>query len=172
MNTAFTTTSALFGHTNCDTARLVGDYPYGYRLRTQIRYWIETNARHGDRFMAQTLNPKTGRWNKPKASTYSPVMAMYVDGEGHVTHTAVSTYSKPEWIERFRAVVGEHLNDLQQAQLATVIAVNKVMEHVTFTCKVGRATDEEKAEQAVQDRRIAQAVAVETHQAARDLSER
>lgn len=75
--TDLSTVELLFGHTSEDTAYLVDDYPYGRRVRTQIRYWIETNAKHGDRFCSQTLNPKTGRWNKPKKSTYTGVGIMF-----------------------------------------------------------------------------------------------
>ena len=39
----------LAGHNSRDTAYRVGDSPYGFRLRTSIRYWLETNRRHGTR---------------------------------------------------------------------------------------------------------------------------
>jgi hypothetical protein len=60
----------LHGHTSEATAYLVADYPYGFRERTQIRYWLEAKPKRGWRFVSQTLNPKTDRWNKPKESTY------------------------------------------------------------------------------------------------------
>ena len=60
----------LYGHTSEATAYVVADYPYGFRERTQIRYWLEHKPKKGWRFVSQTLNPKTSRWNKPKASTY------------------------------------------------------------------------------------------------------
>src|SRR3990170_1289756 len=74
---------ALYGHTSEATAYLVADYPYGFRERTQIRYWLEGKPKKGWRFMSQTLNPKTSRWNKPKASTYTEWgAAMYLDDKG------------------------------------------------------------------------------------------
>ena len=60
----------LYGHTSEATAYVVDDYPYGFQLRTQIKYWLEYKAGKGWRFVSQTVNPKTGRSNKPKASTY------------------------------------------------------------------------------------------------------
>jgi hypothetical protein len=30
----------LLGHIDADTAYVVDDYPYGYRLRCRIRYWV------------------------------------------------------------------------------------------------------------------------------------
>jgi hypothetical protein len=84
----------LYGHTSEATAYVVADYPYGFRERTQIRYWLETKPGKGWRFMAQTMNPKTGRWNKPKGSTYSDFAgAMYLDDQGHVQWDGIGQYS-------------------------------------------------------------------------------
>ena len=59
-------------HTSPESAYVVDDYPYGFRLRCRIRYWIETDPKHGCRMVSQTSNPKRPGlvWNKPKASTY------------------------------------------------------------------------------------------------------
>lgn len=104
----------LHGHTSPETAYVVDDYPYGYRLRCSIRYWIETaekGAKKGQqRFMSQTTNPKRDGevWNKPKGSTYSRMAWMYVevdgdpDTEGHVKWTGVSEYGvTPEQHARY-----------------------------------------------------------------------
>ncbi len=83
----------LYGHTSEATAYLVDDYPYG-GLRTQIRYWLENKAGKGWRFVSQTLNPKTSRWNKPKPSTYFEwAGGMYLDDKGHVHWDGVGPYS-------------------------------------------------------------------------------
>jgi hypothetical protein len=145
-----TASQLLLGHTSEDTAYIVDDYPYG-RLRTQIRYWIESKPKHGDRLMAQTKNPKTGRWNKPKASTYAPVKVMFLepqeDGREFVKTFGLGLWQKTEEAEAFIALVGaDNLNDVQKRQLAGVIGMNKVMESVTFTIREGTQTDEEKAE--------------------------
>jgi len=76
----------LSGHISPETAFVVEDYPYGFRLRCKIRYWLETNKK-GTRFVSQTTNPKasTEVWNKPKASTYVDFSgAMYLDENDHV----------------------------------------------------------------------------------------
>lgn len=84
----------LYGHTSEATAYVVDDYPYGFRERTQIRYWLEQKPKKGWRFVSQTLNPKTNRWNKPKASTYADWgAAMYLDDKGHVQWTGVGPYT-------------------------------------------------------------------------------
>lgn len=77
----------IYGATSEETAYLVEDYPYGFRKRTSIRYWVERNKK-GYRFVSQTLDPKRNRWNAPKASTYTQgPLFMYVNKEtGHVNH--------------------------------------------------------------------------------------
>jgi hypothetical protein len=92
----------LYGHTSESTAYLVDDYPYGFRERTQIRYWLEEKPKKGWRFVSQTKNPKTGRWNKPKASTYADWgAAMYLDDKGHVQWTGVGAYSDERQVLTF-----------------------------------------------------------------------
>jgi len=92
----------LYGHTNEATAYLVADYPYGYTLRTQIRYWLEHKPKKGWRFVSQTLNPKTGRWNKPKASTYVEWGgALYLDENEHIQWEGVGPYSDERKILAF-----------------------------------------------------------------------
>ena len=87
-------TKLLCGHTTPETAYLVADYPYGFKLRCQIRYWIEFTPKRGFRFMSQTSNPKQGGvWNKPKASTYARFGgAMYLDDNDHVQWTGLTEY--------------------------------------------------------------------------------
>ncbi len=59
------------------------DYPYG-RLRCHITFDVEFKAKKGYRFVTQTTNPKTGRVNKPKKSTYSEFVCLHRDENGHV----------------------------------------------------------------------------------------
>lgn len=77
-----------------NSAYLVEDYPYGFKLRTQIRYWLEKHPKRGFRFVSQTLNPKNNRWNAPKKSTYMPFGAcMYLDEKNHVVWDGLSEYT-------------------------------------------------------------------------------
>lgn len=62
----------------------VEDYPYGFK-KTTAYFSVEFNFKKGFRSVFQTVNPKTGRINKPKNSTYSPIVVMYQEKEtGHV----------------------------------------------------------------------------------------
>ncbi len=71
---------------------VVEDYPYG-RLRTKATYGIEFKAGKGFRSTFQTVNPKTGRINNPKKSTYSHIVILYKEVEtGYVKayHTDIN----------------------------------------------------------------------------------
>ena len=100
-------------HTSPETAYVVDDYPYGFRLRCSIRYWLEFNPKRGFRFVSQTTNPKRGNvWNKPKASTYFRFGgAMFLDDDGHVQWSGLGEYSggdeAKEWQETYGAAVPE-----------------------------------------------------------------
>lgn len=84
----------LRGHSSPETAYEVEDYPYGFRLRCKIRYWLEHKRAHGHRLVSQTTNPKKPGvvWNKPKAGVYSPgLVVMYKAQNGHVMHAVVAS---------------------------------------------------------------------------------
>ena len=95
----------LEGHNSPETARVVDDYPYGFRLRCKIRYWLEWKKGKGFRFVSQTTNPKkpfgalnleTGErsapWNKPKASTYTLGLMVMTEAEstGYINYASIS----------------------------------------------------------------------------------
>ena len=60
------------------------DYPYGFRLRTTLYDTIDFNPKKGYRHTTQTIDPRNGRLNKPKSSTYSPLKVRYYDENGHI----------------------------------------------------------------------------------------
>jgi hypothetical protein len=105
-----TITKILSGHYSEETSHLVEDYPYGFKLRCKIRYWLEVNNK-GTRFWSQTTNPKRGDiWNKAKASTYYVVGAMYLDEQGYVQWSGFSEYDASkarEWLNTFREGITE-----------------------------------------------------------------
>ena len=65
----------LSGHTSPATAYTVDDYPYGFRLRCKIRYWLEYTPKRGVRLWSQTTNPKRPGevWNKPNTHGWTPL---------------------------------------------------------------------------------------------------
>ena len=60
-----------------DNPLIIQNYPYGWRLKTQAKYYIETDNKKGQRIVFQTLNPKTNVWNSEKKSTYSSIRVLY-----------------------------------------------------------------------------------------------
>lgn len=96
------------GHISVETAYMIDDYPYG-RLRCKRRVWLESDAKRGFRFVAQTENPKNGRWNAPHKSTYTEVAAcLYLDEQGHVQWTGVTPYTEAAIAFSFAQTFGKH----------------------------------------------------------------
>ena len=111
----------IYGYDSENNAYLVENYPYG-GLRTQIRFWLEKSNSKGFRFVSQTKNPKTGRWNNPKASTYSRFGGqMYIDDKNHVTWAGITEFSQGDEVSRF-------LHDFQDTDksLIKVLTIGKL----------------------------------------------
>jgi len=99
----------LTGHISPETAYVVNDYPYGFRLRCSIRYWLEFKPKQGVRLVSQTTNPKRPGlvWNKPKASTYCRFGGcMFLDDEQHVQWSGLTEYCDATEAEAWRATYG------------------------------------------------------------------
>jgi hypothetical protein len=136
--------NVLKNHTSEQTAFVVDDYPYGFRLRCKIRYWIETTKR-GDRFCSQTTNPKrTGEvWNKPKKSTYSDLMFMYLNDEGHCKCSGISIeWSDLAKVENFLERGQFDLNDKRIKQFHhTMKVVEEARKHIKIEIAQGPTLD-------------------------------
>ena len=128
--------TVLYGHESEDTAYVVDDYPYGFRLRTKIRYWVETDERRGQRMVSQTLNPKNGRWNKPKTSTYSDLVFLGLDENEHVfNHGYGIIYSDEAARDKYVATLDKSkLTTYQQKQLRMFEAVLRTRKHIKVEC--------------------------------------
>ncbi len=107
----------LPGHVSPETAYVVDDYPYGFRLRCKIRYWIEraaSGAKKGEyRMVSQTTNPKRNNiWNKPNAGTYSPFEILVKDIDtGHIHSHALNVWCKPDQLQNFREIMGDKIEE-------------------------------------------------------------
>jgi hypothetical protein len=115
----------LVGHTSPETAYVVDDYPYGFRLRCKIRYWLEYKAKKGFRLVSQTTNPKRPGevWNKPKASTYCKFGGcMFLNEEGHVNWAGLSEYSNGQEAKNFADKYGEGVPEAGRALLNKWVA--------------------------------------------------
>lgn len=120
MNAPIFTPSELAGATSAETAVVIPDYPYGFRLRCQMRVWVEFRKGKGFRYVTQTSNPKVPGlvWNKPKAGTYWRVSLAIAQKEaGHLVPAGLSEYaSLPEYVD-FLANHGPALSPDARASL-------------------------------------------------------
>ncbi len=133
----------LSGHTSPDSAYIVSDYPYGFRLRCQIRHWIEFKRGHGFRHVAQTSNPKRPdlTWNRPKAGTSCPALVLVIDTAGHVASDGLGTWATEEQIAAFETTHAAALTAEHRAALAMLRAMNARMARVTYRVEAsGSAT--------------------------------
>lgn len=62
----------------------VEGYPYGFNQRTTLFDSMEFNPKKGYRHVTQTINPKTGKPNAPKKSTYYPLLVRFYDDVNHI----------------------------------------------------------------------------------------
>ncbi len=117
-----TTHKILRGHVSEATALVQPDYPYSFTLRCERRVWIETGlkgpGKDQDRFVTQTRNPKTGRWNAPKCSTYSSALFLIesLAEPGHVSALHVSLYR----VDEFLAVWGTSLTSAEHKRVSDI----------------------------------------------------
>jgi hypothetical protein len=130
--------TVIRGHVSPETAYLVGDYPFGFRLRCKIRYWLERATKGSQkgrvRFVSQTTNPKHGDcWNKSKGSTYSAFDVMYLDEQEHVHHFPLSDYL---WPEHFGAFVADgiygQLDEAERGEVDTLVRVSRIFSPVSW----------------------------------------
>jgi hypothetical protein len=109
----------MCNHVSMETAYAIPDYPYSFTLRCEARAWIERKPKHGERFMFQTKNPKNGVWNKPRASTYSSLCALYVDSQGHLQHAGWTPYLGADGLAAFRERFSLSLEQQKAADVYT-----------------------------------------------------
>jgi hypothetical protein len=131
----------LLNHESPDTAYIVNDYPYGFRLRTKIRYWIETKKGFGQRFVSQTLNPKNNKWNAPKKGNYTTILLMGLDEKtGYVITESCNNwkYNTEEEVLNFQEEYT--LTDYQKQAIKYIIAVIRANKKIVWTIGGGEST--------------------------------
>ena len=118
---------------------IIESYPYG-RFRTQMRVWVESVKKKGDRLCKQTLNPKTKKWNKPKKSTYDEIILLGIDvNSGHVKRFITFTHWDDE--EKFKhkkniiKSLNIELNELQKIQIKELNVIYKIRSHIDYEFK-------------------------------------
>lgn len=128
-------------HTSPETAYIIEDYPFGFRLRCKMRVWIESDKKKGMRVMRQTTDPrKAGEvWNAPKKSTYDTIKILYIDSEtGHLESDGWSPNGYRDNME-FLADFGEVLTEKQTRLVTLYYATDIVREMGVNLYDNGRA---------------------------------
>jgi len=122
----------LKGYDSPEKAYLVNDYPYGFRLRCSIRYWIESDPKKGSRFCSQTNNPKKEGlvWNKPKKSTYAEFGAVMFIDNGRVGWDGLSRYDKLDRMISFKETYGDAIPEIVRPVLDEIIEGKKRYEEL------------------------------------------
>ena len=126
-------TKYVYNKDSFENAVEVNNYPWGFRLKTKRRTWIETDKNKGDRVCFCTLNPKTNKWCAVKKSTYNAVDVLLIDENDHVKSIGLWKYGTNEKdLENFLSKIDYNsLSLLQKKQIERIKAINKVMEKVT-----------------------------------------
>tara|TARA_R100001443_G_scaffold107278_1_gene117047 strand:- start:244 stop:786 length:543 start_codon:yes stop_codon:yes gene_type:complete len=122
----------IYNAVDFDTAIEVNNYPWGFRLKTKVKYWIESNNK-GDRLIKQTLNPKTNEWCKPKKSTYSEVMVMTSKRENDktfISYEQISMYSNIKEVSLFENTHKNHLTNRQRENICMMKSMHGAYEDI------------------------------------------
>lgn len=94
--------TALYGHNSFETAYVVNDYPWGFKLKCKMHFWLESHPKKGYRFVSQSIDPRNGRLCAPKKSTYAKFGAnLYLDENGHCQWASVNEYSDYNHVYEF-----------------------------------------------------------------------
>jgi hypothetical protein len=78
-----------------------------------------------------TLNPKRRLWNKPKKSTYSNIILVGKNTEGHITYTCLTMYSSKE-AQDFKTKYWELLSEYQKNELTNILKMLQVYDKVEY----------------------------------------
>jgi len=92
-------------HNSPESAHVIGDWPYGRKLRCEKHIWIETRKNFGQRVCYRTTNPKRlGTFNAPKNGGYNAFTIFGEDSQGMLVIEGLEGHSSPETFARVRAL--------------------------------------------------------------------
>ena len=105
------------------------NYPYG-RLRCTAFFSVEYNGNKGSRTTFQTINPKNGRLNKPKHSTYYRVILPMMESNGHYSYCGYLDFNGSEAINKGLYFMSDFFELFTPEQIKSIaldiIAMSKV----------------------------------------------
>ena len=146
----------IYDKDSFDNAVEVENYPWGFKLKTKRRYWIETTSR-GDRTCYSTLNPKTDKWCAVKKSTYDAVKVLYFDENGHVKTYGISLgWSDADAVKKFENTVDvKKLSNERRMKICEAKTINHVNSKIEVSfVNATMESEEERAERLVEKKEI------------------
>ena len=87
----------------------VENYPYSFTLKTTLFDTMEFKPKLGYRHVKQTINPKNGKLNKPKAGTYSALSVRVYDENNHIK-TISFDFNGAKEMNRAAKFINEHFD--------------------------------------------------------------
>lgn len=110
----------------------VDNYPYG-RLRSTAFFGLEFKQGKGFRTTFQTINPKNGRLNAVKCSTYKEIILMYRnENNGHINYKYLHIYESTDY-NKVAKFVHENFNLFTPEQIEYIYGL--FIMHTKVTAK-------------------------------------
>jgi hypothetical protein len=107
------------------------NYPYGFREKTTKTDYLEFSPKLGFRHCGTTVNPKTGRTNNPKKSTYYEIMLLGIDEAGHCKSLVLDFYDNKRKDQTIK-----FLSEDQNFNLFTTDQIKYIYESLYIKLKV------------------------------------
>lgn len=105
------------------------EYPYG-RLKCTAFFSVEYNGNKGARTTFQTINPKTGRLNNPKHSTYYRVILPMQEANGHYDYCGYLDFNGTDAINKGLQFMADFYDLFTEEQIkgiaCDIIAMHKI----------------------------------------------
>ena len=118
-------TKYIYNKDSFENAVEVNNYPWGFRLKTKRRTWIETDKNKGDRVCFCTLNPKTNKWCAVKKSTYNAVDVLLIDEKDNHEYF-IHKYNPPNKIKEILRKFNKNLKELKNDKKFFLYTVNSL----------------------------------------------
>lgn len=110
----------------------VDNYPYG-SMRTTAFFSVESVKNKGYRSIFQTINPKNGRLNAEKKSTYSHLILQYKNSIGHVNSFHFSAFDNDsKGINKIIQILNDFFDILTTAEIED-LTLNLIATHKANT---------------------------------------
>lgn len=122
----------------------VANYPYGFKLRTTLTDFMEFDKKKGYRHCTQTIDPKNGRINKPKKSTYYPLLVRFYNEIGHIKSIGFD-FNGDNGINKGCKFIAENFDLFTPEEIKYLYAHIQFMAKVDFqvTCQYGGSKPDE-----------------------------